>query len=60
MNAPAPAVARAGRTLDVEDLSVRYGSMRAVDGVTLSIEPGEVVALLGPSGCGKKIGRAHV
>ena len=53
MNAPAPAVARAGRTLDVEDLSVRYGSMRAVDGVTLSIEPGEVVALLGPSGCGK-------
>jgi putative spermidine/putrescine transport system ATP-binding protein len=44
---------QAARTLDVEDLTVRYGQSLAVDGVTLSIEPGEVVALLGPSGCGK-------
>jgi len=43
----------AARALDVEDLSVRYGTSTAVDGVTLAIEPGEVVALLGPSGCGK-------
>ena len=45
--------ANTARTLDVEDLSVRYGTSTAVDGVTLAIEPGEVVALLGPSGCGK-------
>lgn len=45
--------AKAARALDVEDLSVRYGQSLAVDGVTLAIEPGEVVALLGPSGCGK-------
>jgi putative spermidine/putrescine transport system ATP-binding protein len=43
----------AGRTLDVDNLTVRYGSAVAVDGVSLGIEPGEVVALLGPSGCGK-------
>jgi putative spermidine/putrescine transport system ATP-binding protein len=49
---PAPKK-KPGRTLDVEDLSVRYGATLAVEDVTLSIEPGEVVALLGPSGCGK-------
>ncbi len=45
--------APAGRTLDVDALTVRYSSAVAVDGVSISIEPGEVVALLGPSGCGK-------
>ncbi len=48
-----PAGRPTARTLDVEELSVRYGQALAVDGVTLAIEPGEVVALLGPSGCGK-------
>jgi putative spermidine/putrescine transport system ATP-binding protein len=34
-------------------LSRHYGSVVALDNLDLSIEPGELIALLGPSGCGK-------
>ncbi|MDQ1530216.1 MAG: phosphate transport system ATP-binding protein [Microbacteriaceae bacterium] len=37
----------------VQDLNVYYGSFRAVEGVTLTIEPRSVTAFIGPSGCGK-------
>ncbi len=40
-------------SVDVSDLVVRYGDSLAVDGVTLHVEPGEVVALVGPTGSGK-------
>ena len=43
----------AGHRLDLDGIRVRYGSALAVDGVSLSVEPGEILALLGPSGCGK-------
>ena len=39
--------------LDVSGLVVRYGEATAVDGVSFSAEPGQVVALLGPNGAGK-------
>ena len=37
----------------VESLVKQYGSLRALDGVTFTVEPGEWVALMGPSGSGK-------
>lgn len=39
--------------LEIRKLTKRFGDLRAVDGVSLSIEAGEFFTLLGPSGCGK-------
>ncbi len=39
--------------LAVAGLSHRFGRLQAVDDASLSVETGEIVALLGPSGCGK-------
>ena len=37
----------------VEEMTVRYGRRRALDGVSLAVEEGAVYALLGPNGAGK-------
>ncbi len=42
-----------GARVVLENLTRIYGRTRALDGFSLTIEPGELVALLGPSGCGK-------
>ena len=39
--------------LGFENVVQDYGAMRALDGVSLTIAPGELVCLLGHSGCGK-------
>ncbi|OPX36550.1 MAG: hypothetical protein B1H12_06880 [Desulfobacteraceae bacterium 4484_190.2] len=41
------------KRLILEKVRKIYGSLVAVDGVSLDIEPGEFVCFLGPSGCGK-------
>lgn len=39
--------------LEVENLRKRFGPVVAVDGVSFSVDTGEILVLLGPSGCGK-------
>ncbi len=43
----------APKTLRVDDLSVRYGAVAAVDRVNFTLEPGSVTGLIGPNGAGK-------
>ena len=44
---------RVSSTLELRGVSRHFGPVKALDGLDLTIEPGELVALLGPSGCGK-------
>jgi ABC-2 type transport system ATP-binding protein len=39
--------------IEVNDLRRTFGDQRAVDGMTFTVEPGEVFGLLGPNGAGK-------
>jgi putative spermidine/putrescine transport system ATP-binding protein len=44
---------KGGATVELTSLRRRFGATQALDGFTLTLQPGELVALLGPSGCGK-------
>jgi len=46
-------VPSASPAIEVAGLAKHYGAVRAVDGVSLTVETGEVFGLLGPNGAGK-------
>jgi phosphate transport system ATP-binding protein len=46
-------VERVSKRFSVKDLNLFYGEFQAVEGVSMTIEPNQVTALIGSSGCGK-------
>jgi ABC-2 type transport system ATP-binding protein len=43
----------AGAAVEARGLHKSFGAVRAVDGIDLTVQPGEIVAFLGPNGAGK-------
>jgi branched-chain amino acid transport system ATP-binding protein len=50
---PAKAKAEGDILLQVNDLTLRFGGVTAVDGLTMRVYPGEIVSVIGPNGAGK-------
>lgn len=50
---PSYGTATADRLLNVEKLSVRYSGLQAIDGLSLDVNRGEIVAVVGANGAGK-------
>ena len=51
--AAAEPVAEAPALIDLENVSVFYGSFEAVRGTTMAVRHNKITAMIGPSGCGK-------
>ncbi len=53
-NASAPQPAAAGAALlSVRDITVRFGGIVALDGISFDVSPGQIAGLIGPNGAGK-------
>src|SRR6476619_1507520 len=42
-----------GKMLEVDDVTLRFGGVKALDGVSFHINTGEILGLIGPNGAGK-------
>jgi branched-chain amino acid transport system ATP-binding protein len=51
--ATTPGARSTGAMLDVQDVHVYYGNIAAVKGLSLAVQPGEIVTLIGSNGAGK-------
>lgn len=51
--APDPPVSSTGTVLDVADVTVHFGGIVALDGLTFTIDRGQICGLIGPNGAGK-------
>jgi len=50
---PGPAIREGAPVIEVEELTKRFGTFTAVDGVTFGVHRGEIFGFLGPNGAGK-------
>ncbi|MCS7169922.1 MAG: ATP-binding cassette domain-containing protein, partial [Candidatus Kapabacteria bacterium] len=52
-SAASQSVAADGALLELREAVVRFGGVRALDGVSVSVDKGEMLGLVGPNGSGK-------
>ncbi|MGY1752747.1 ABC transporter ATP-binding protein [Blastococcus sp. SYSU D01042] len=48
-----PAAREGGALLSVDDVSIQFGGLKALDGVSFDVREGEILGLIGPNGAGK-------